>query len=91
MRIFFYWYWEYRLYLIIKESNPKVSEDFLCKLKCLGYDTWLIALMYDMDLKHAEGKEVYEHIIKSDKYKIDFSPFFERIANSIETKVWVCW
>ena len=86
---FFYWYWEQRINNLVNEPNEKFSEDVLCKLKCIGYETWLLALMYDMDLKYAKGKKVYEHIIKSDKYKIDFSPFFERITKSIEIKGWV--
>ena len=86
---FFYWYWRYRLYLITKESDFKISEDLLCKLKCVGYETWFMALMYDMDLKYAEGSEVYNYISNSDKYKKELSPLFEKITKSIETKGWV--
>jgi hypothetical protein len=48
-----------------------------------------MALMYDTDLKYAEGKDVYEYIIKSDKIKKEYSPFFKRITKSLETKGWV--
>ena len=86
---FIYWYWEQRRNHFVNESNPKISEDVLCKIECLEYDTWLVALMYDIKLKNSEGKEVYDYIINSDKYKIEFSPFFERILKSIDTKGWV--
>ena len=66
-----------------------MSKDLLCKLECLGYQTWFMALMYDMSLKYAKGKEVYYYITNNDKYKIELSPFFERITKSIETKGWV--
>ena len=86
---FINWYWEYRRHHLTKELDLKVSEDLLCRLECLEYETWFVALMYDMDLKYAEGSGVYNYIINSDKYKKEFSLFFERIHNSIETKGWV--
>ena len=86
---FFYWYWEQRINHLVNEPKTKISEDVLCKLKCLGYETWLVALMFDMRLKYAEGIDVYNYIANSDKYKIELSPFFERITKSIETKGWV--
>ena len=85
---FFYWYWEQRRNGLVNE-HTNVSEDILCKLKCFGYTTLSMALMYDTDLKYAEGKDVYEYIIKSDKIKKEYSPFFKRITKSLETKGWV--
>ena len=86
---FFYWYWDQRINHFVNEPNEKLSEDVLCKLECLGYETWFMALMYDMSLKYAKGKDVYNYIANSDKYKIELSPFFDKIAKSIETKGWV--
>lgn len=86
---FFYWYWEQRINHLINEPNEKLSKDLLCKLECLGYQTWFMALMYDMSLKYAKGKEVYNYITNNDKYKIELSPFFEKIAKAIDTKGWV--
>lgn len=86
---FIYWYWEYRRNHLTEELTLKVSEDLLCRLECLEYETWLMAFMYDMELKYSEGTDVYNYIINSDKIKKEFSPFFERIQNSIETKGWV--
>ena len=86
---FFYWYWEQRINHLIDEPNDKLSKDLLCKFECLGYETWFTALMYDMRLKNAKGKEVYNYIVNDDKYKIDYFPFFGKIAKSIETKGWV--
>lgn len=37
---FFYWYWEQRINHLVNEPKTKISEDVLCKLKCLGYETW---------------------------------------------------
>lgn len=86
---FIYWYWEQRRNHLVNESNLKISEDLLCKIECLEYESWFVALMYDMELKNSDGKALYDYIIQSDSYKKEFSPFFERILKSIETKGWV--
>jgi len=82
------WYWmQRRNGFVYDHSN--VSEDVLCKLVNLEYDTWLMALMYDMGLKYAEEDEIYDYFAKNDKIKVDFTPFFDRINKNIENKGWV--
>ena len=86
---FFYWYWEQRVNAFLHDSE-KESCDVLCKLINLQYDSWLISLTYDMTLKHGDGKEIYNHLVsKTDSFKLEFSPFFDRIRKCIETKGWV--
>lgn len=86
---FFYWFWEQRVNAFLHDSE-KESCDVLCKLINLQYDSWLISLTYDMTLKHGDGKEIYNHLVsKTDSFKLEFSPFFDRIRKCIETKGWV--
>ena len=86
---FFYWYWEQRVNDFLHNST-KESCDVLCKLINLQYDSWLISLTYDTTLKNGDGKEIYNHLVSNtDSFKLEFSPFFDRIRKCIETKGWV--
>ena len=50
----------------------------------------LISLTYDTTLKNGDGKEIYNHLVSNtDSFKLEFSPFFDRIRKCIETKGWV--
>ena len=86
---FFYWYWENRKNGFVNEKSS-VSKDLLCKLTCHSYNTWNMSLMYDMELKHANGKDIYKHLIDDNVgYTIDFSPFFQRIRECVDKNGWV--
>lgn len=86
---FFYWYWEQRVNDFLHNSTIE-SCDVLCKLINLQYDSWLISLTYDTTLKNGDGKEIYNHLVSNiDSFKLEFSPFFDRIRKCIETKGWV--
>ena len=86
---FIYWYWGQRVNSFISNST-NVSEDILCTLVDLSNQSWGVNIFYDMTLKHGSGKDVYYYLKDNkDRFKIVFSPFFERIHNSIETKGWV--
>ena len=85
---FINWYWAQRRDRFVNEHS-NVSEDILCRLENLEYDTWSMALMYDTDLKQAKDNDIYKTIIKNDKIKKVFSPFFDRINQNAEIKGWV--
>ena len=86
---FFYWYWEQRVNDFLHNSTIE-SCDVLCKLINLQYDSWLISLTYDTTLKNGDGKEIYNHLVSNtESFKLEFSPFFDRIRKCIETKGWV--
>lgn len=85
---FINWYWDYRLRGLI-DNQANVSEDILCKMTCLE-KLWTGAIFFDYDLKYSSGIDIYNHLKSNDKeYKIEFSPLFERIMTSVETKGWV--
>ncbi len=86
---FIYWYWKNRILSLYKEKS-NVSIDPFCKLT-IQDNTWDLFVWYNnLYLKNTEGKEIYNYL-KSDKahYKFEYSPLFERIHKSIETKKWV--
>ena len=86
---FFYWYWENRRDGFVNERSS-VSEDVLCKLTCHKDASWHMLLTYDMDIKHGDGKEIFNHLVSNtDSFHLEFSPFFDRIRKCIETKGWV--
>lgn len=85
---FINWYWDYRVYHLVGYRG-NVSQDVLCKLTSLK-EPWSAAVFTDLDLKHANGMEVYKHLIANkDQYAVELSPFFKNILQSIETKKWV--
>ena len=96
---FINWYWNQRMHDIIL-LHEAVSADLLCSMKILpasGYDDW-----WTFSWRHSffkdpvsnewrlSGKELFNQLKrKSDCIKLIYSPFFERIIKSIETKNWV--
>lgn len=86
---FIYWYWKRRINNLYEESNS-VSDDHLCKLIRRNREAWSIFVFYNNHyLRDSEGKEIYNFIKENEEFKIEFTPFFERIHNCIETKGWV--
>lgn len=96
---FIHWYWNQRLHDVIL-IHEAVSADSLCSMRVLpasGYENWYLLSYYNSffkDLIKNEWKITGEDFIKQlksqpDFFEITFSPFFERIIKSIETKRWV--
>lgn len=86
---FIYWYWRQRANGFIGNLT-NISEDILCTLVDLNNQSWGVNIYYDMTLKRGSGKEIYDYLKNNkDRFKMEFSPFFERIHSSIETKGWV--
>lgn len=87
---FIYWYWKQRVLNLYKEYT-EISEDYLCKLTRLDGSAWnLFVYNNNFRLKDSKGKDIYNYLKENkSSFQIDYSLFFERILNSIETKGWV--
>ena len=87
---FIYWYWRRRI-INLYEEKSSTSDDHLCKLIRLNGEAWSIFVFYNNHyLRDSEGKDIYNYLEENKgDFKIEFTPFFERIHNSIETKGWV--
>lgn len=87
---FIYWYWKNRILNLYQEGS-NISDDHLCKLTILSESSWNIFVFHNsLSLKSSEGKDIYKFLMENKEYfKIEFSPFFERIHKSIENKGWV--
>ena len=87
---FINWYWDYRVDGFVNNST-NVSSDCLCTFECLLQETWY-SFLFNLPrfFQKPTGKEVIQSILKDPyRYKVTYSPFFENICKSIETKGWV--
>jgi len=86
---FIYWYWKSRI-LNSYDVRSNEWDDGLCKLTYLQ-GLWSELMFYkQFELKAASGKEIYEGLVEEKEiFKVEPSPLFERILNSIETMGWV--
>lgn len=96
---FINWYWGQRM-LSFNDAHGYVSEDELCRFTILHRnneekETWS-TLAYSHNCfnsalgKNYVGKDIIASIIEDkENFETKFSPFFERITHSIETKGWV--
>lgn len=87
---FINWYWDYRVDGFVNNST-NVSSDCLCTFECLLQETWY-SFLFNLPrfFQKPTGKEVVQSILKDPyRYKVTYSPFFENICKSIETKGWV--
>lgn len=88
---FINWYWEQRVNGFSR-NYTQISEDFLCTFRTKDpYETWNV---YAYNLPHfinkIPAKDVVQSIINdSSRFEVEFTTFFDRIINSIETKGWV--
>lgn len=81
---FIYWYWRGVISYLLFQSRA-VYEDILCKVTNHKLDYWNLRNVY-----HSENEELYYFINNNENdFIISYSPFFERIHKSIETKGWV--
>lgn len=84
------WYWDYRVNGFVNNHTNK-STDCLCTFECLLQETWY-SFQFNLPrfFQKPTGKEVVQSIRKDPyRYRVNFSPFFENICKSIETKGWV--
>lgn len=84
---FMNWYWEQRFQNLPKDSSE--SSDELCTLKIFGNKRWGD---FVEEYPHLSGKEFLDLIQKEKKsqtYRLEASPFFLNIIQSVETKGWV--
>lgn len=86
---FFYWYWEHRFNEIHKEYSS-TSEDVLCSLITKEYKSWHELMFYHhIQLSSMNGEQLFPWLCDMRYFEIKYSPFFDRIRNSVETKGWV--
>ena len=87
---FIYWYWKQRIVGTCGKFG-NTSDDGLCTITVLGDATWNTAWFhYSSFFREATGKELLAQLSNPKKgFQIDFTPFFENIHKSIETKGWV--
>lgn len=87
---FINWYWDTRVRGFLG-NRTNSSADCLCVFECHPQDSWNSYYYNNVSYFNKQtGKEIIESILKEqDKYIVTFSPFFERISKSIETKGWV--
>lgn len=88
---FIYGYWQYRFSKFANTESSK-SVDALCVFERLDKNPWYLFRLDVLrnPLNKISGKQAIDIIINDrNKYKVTFSPLFERIYNSIETKGWV--
>lgn len=88
---FIHWYWEQRIEnLLNKYTN--VSKDCLCEFKINDPNYCFNELLYSnhRPFQGFTGIEAIQYIEHNPQYfSIKYSPFFEKIKQSIETKGWV--
>jgi hypothetical protein len=94
---FINWYWERRLNAMLTERTA-VSEDCLCKLQIINTKECSSWSMVDFnscwDIITGKWKTPPSDIIcairkNTNDFSVTYSPFFEAIQQSIETKGWV--
>ena len=96
---FINWYWNQRVQQMSLERS-ETSKDCLCSFERKDGQYWHSYAYYNFHLVYRNmpqfkqmaisDKEIIDSIISdSNNVKTSFSPFFERIIQSIETKEWV--
>ena len=88
---FINWYWDQRVKEFSKAGN--ISKDCLCTFEIEQPYTWYGSHgQIISSFGNPKGKDIIERILKGQygvKMKHSFSPFFQSVINSIETKGWV--
>ena len=92
---FINWYWDKRA-LAFATCYSSISDDPLCKFIDLSNTQWNVNAYMGLNLmprpknEVLTGVDVIQYIAENgEKYKIEYTPFFENILSSIETKGWV--
>ena len=88
---FINWYWDQRVEEFSKAGN--ISKDCLCSFEIGQPHTWYeFYNQFISPFGIPKGKDIIESVLKGQygvKMKHSFSPFFQSIIKSIETKGWV--
>lgn len=90
---FINWHWEQRAKAFAQEYT-NVSKDCLCTFLINPeafrfYESWAYFNRFNY-LNTQNGKDIIQYIKEqTDRFTIEYSPFFETILQSIETKGWV--
>lgn len=86
---FIYWYWKQRV-LSLYDFRGKTSDDGLCKFTILTYGSWYDLFFYNqVKISLSEDNDFFDVTKNKEAFGIEYSPLFERIHKSIETKDWV--
>jgi len=86
---FICWYWKQRV-LSLCDFREKTSDDGLCKFSILTHETWYYFFLYNhISISLLEDKNFFEVTKNKEVFGIEYSPLFEAIHKSIETKGWV--
>ena len=86
---FLYWYWKQRV-LSLYDFRGKTSDDGLCKFTILTYGSWYDLFFYNqVKISLSEDNDFFDVTKNKEAFGIEYSPLFERIHKSIETKDWV--
>ena len=87
---FFYWYWGNRVRSLCGHLG-KTSDDGLCQITILQDTTWHgLWCNNSIRLNKASGEELFYILTQQNEdFEIVYTPFFENIHKSIETKGWV--
>lgn len=88
---FINWYWDQRVSEFSKAAS--ISKDCLCTFEIQQPYTWSIFHGQIISpVREPKGKDIIERVLEGQygvKMKHSFSPFFQSIIKSIETKGWV--
>lgn len=83
------WYWDYRVNGF-KNEGKSVSKDILCTIEDRFNKSWRTNYFNGYNTNQNTGIEIIEELLRDkDHFKFTYSPFFENMYKSIETKGWV--
>ena len=86
---FIYWYWKDKSNHFC-DVHSDIFEDELCQLKIKDCSWYELQWLNEFNFGGLDGQGVYNCLKdNSNIFQISFSPLFERIHKSIETKNWV--
>ena len=86
---FIEWYWQY-IFNSFSQNNSSLYENPLCTLKRKDGISW--KYVYQENTRGRApmtGEQIWKGIREDKDCSVTYSPFFERILKSIETKNWV--
>ena len=86
---FINWYWDYRVRGFVGNLTD-TSKDILCSFKDLTGQVWNVNAFGGLKTGIVSGTNIIKYIIENkDYFETTFTPFFENVCKSIDTKGWV--
>lgn len=83
------WYWDKRVRGFVGNLTD-ISKDILCSFKDRTGQVWNVNAFNGLKVGKVFGTNVIKYIIENkDNFETTFTPFFENICKSIDTKGWV--